>query len=74
MFLEVTDAKHIDRYLLQLVFNNGHSKIVDLEPHLKGTIFQPLKNIEYFKQFQIKFNTVEWQNGADFAPEFLYDL
>ncbi len=74
MFLEVTAAKHIKNYTLELVFNNGDSKVVDLEYHLTGSIFQPLKEIEFFKQFSIKYNTIEWQNGADFAPEFLYEL
>ncbi len=74
MFLEVTAAKHIKNYTLELVFNNGDSKVVDLEHHLTGSIFQPLKEIEFFKQFSIKYNTIEWANGADFAPEFLYEL
>ena len=52
MFLEVTAAKHIENYTLELVFNNGDSKIVDLEHHLTGSIFKPLKEIEYFKQFK----------------------
>ena len=41
---------------------------------MDGEIFQPLKEINYFKTFLIKFNTIEWDNGADFAPEYLYQI
>ena len=41
---------------------------------LNGKIFQPLKDNNYFKTFSIKFNTIEWDNGADFAPEYLYQI
>jgi hypothetical protein len=27
--------------------------------------------VEFFCQFLVRYNTVSWQNGADFAPEFL---
>ena len=36
-------------------------------------IFKPLKNVEYFRQFVVRYNTLDWQNGADFAPVFLRD-
>jgi len=39
-----------------------------------GSVYTPLKDIDYFKRFSIKFNTVEWENGADFAPEYLYEI
>jgi len=74
MFLEVTRAEYLDGYRLRLYFNNGEVLVVDLYSSLKGEVFAPLKDIEYFKHFSIKFNTIEWENGADFAPEYLYEL
>ncbi len=74
MFLEVIKAEYIEGYRLLLLFNNGERKIVDLSNSLKGTVYSPLRNVDYFKRFTIKFNTVEWENGADFAPEYLYEI
>ena len=74
MFLEVIDAKYLDNYRINLVFNNGVSKTVDLFDKLTGKVFEPLKDKTYFQSFLIKFNTIEWSNGADFAPEYLYEI
>jgi len=74
MFIEVIKAEYIDGYRLLLQFNNGEKRIVDLSNSLKGTVYIPLQDISYFKNFSIKFNTVEWENGADFAPEYLYEI
>ena len=74
MFVEVIKAEYLDGYRLLLLFNNGERRIVDLSNLLKGTVYIPLRDIDYFKRFSIKFNTVEWENGADFAPEYLYEI
>ena len=74
MFLEVKNAKYINDFKIFLEFNDGISKTVDLENELKGEIFQPLRNVSYFKNFKIRYNTIEWDNGADFAPEYLYNI
>lgn len=74
MFIEVIKAEYIDGYRLLLLFNNGEKRIVDLSNSLRGTVYIPLQDINYFKNFSIKFNTVEWENGADFAPEYLYEI
>lgn len=74
MLLEVTKAEYLDGYRVKLLFSNGETKIVDLSQSLNGVMFAPLKDIEFFKRFVIKFNTIEWENGADFAPEYLYKI
>lgn len=73
MFLEVTKAEYLTDYKLRLEFNEGTVMSVDLESELVGKVFEPLKDKDYFKAFSIKYNTIEWENGADFAPEFLYE-
>lgn len=73
-FLEVIRAEYVDGHRLHLWFNNQVDKVVDLTSSLRGVVFEPLKDTNYFKQFAIKYNTVEWPNGADFAPEYLYGL
>ena len=74
MFIEVLDAKYLGDYKISLIFNTGESKIVDLSEELNGKVFEPLKDKAYFQSFMIKYNTIEWSNGADFAPEFLLEL
>lgn len=74
MFLHVNKAKYLYDYKLELEFNNGKIKTVDLSNELYGEVFLPLKNKDFFKDFFISKNTVEWSNGADFAPEFLYKI
>lgn len=72
--IEVKSANYLGEYKIEFFFSNGEKKVVDLENSLQGEIFQPLKDPSVFKSFQIKFNTIEWENGADFAPEYLYEL
>ncbi len=73
-FLEIIKAEYLDGYRLLLYFNNGEVRIADLESSLVGEIFEPIKDINIFKQFTVKFATVTWQNEADLAPEYLYDI
>ena len=75
MIPRVTDAKYIKDYTLYIRFSDGSDGEVDLEQELDGEIFKPLKDISYFKDFSVnqELHTVVWPNGADFAPEFLYE-
>jgi len=72
--LWVTKAEYANEYKLLLTFNNNVTKLVDLKNSLYGEVFEPLKDIEKFKQFELSDWTVEWYNGADLAPEYLFEL
>jgi hypothetical protein len=74
MFIEIVNANYISDYKISLNFNTGDIKVVDLKNELVGSIFEPLKDLNNFKQFTVKYNTIEWKNGADFAPEYLYQI
>jgi len=74
MFLEISQAEYLDNYRIKLTFNNGEIKKVDLQNELKGSVYEPLRKLDYFKKFQVKYNTIEWANGADYAPEYLYAI
>jgi hypothetical protein len=71
MFIHVTNAKYIDNYKVWLSFNDGAQGEVDLSTELYGEVFEPLKDIDFFKSFKLEGHTLSWKNGADFAPEFL---
>jgi hypothetical protein len=73
--LEVTQAKYQDGYKIWLEFNDGLSGVVDLSEALWGQMFEPLKNIEQFRQFGVSgvLHTLAWENGADLSPEYLHE-
>ncbi|MEA5450500.1 DUF2442 domain-containing protein [Leptolyngbya sp. CCNP1308] len=76
MFLHVVNIDYLEAYKLRLIFNDHAVREVDLAKELYGEIFEPLKDVNFFRQVFLnpETNTIEWPNGADFAPEFLYDL
>ncbi len=74
MILHVTDAKYAGDYRVEVVFNDGRRGVADLYDALKGPVFEPLKDISKFSQFNVdkELETLAWPNGADLAPEYIY--
>ena len=75
MIPRLTRAQHIGGYRLYLEFADGRKGEVDLEDQLWGEIFEPVREPEEFKRFSVhpELHTLAWSNGADFAPEYLYN-
>ncbi|MCY2989633.1 MAG: DUF2442 domain-containing protein [Planctomycetota bacterium] len=69
-------VRHLESYQLRIEFNDGAIKDVDFAAELYGPVFEPLKDPAFFQQVRVNedTSTIEWPNGADFAPEFLHEL
>ena len=72
MYLSVKNVKTLDEYKLLLTFENGETRLFDMNPYLEKGIFKELKNVSLFKSARISFDTVEWQNETDIDAETLY--
>ena len=59
-------------YTLLLTFDNGDKRRFDMKPYLDMAVFRELKDISKFNTVRISFDTIEWENEADFDPEVLY--
>ena len=70
----VIDAEYLHDYSIQIAFSNGKEGRLDLKPFIGKGIFTPLLDKEYFKKFFVDGWTISWPNGADLAPETLYEL
>ena len=69
----VIRAEYRDGFRIHLTFNDNSERTVDFRPWLEGPIFEPLKDLKYFQRFFLEGGTVVWPNGADIAPETLYE-
>jgi uncharacterized protein DUF2442 len=74
-FVHVVGARALGAHRVWIRFDDGAEGEVDLAAHLDGEVFAPLRDAQYFAQLRVGAGrTLEWPNGADFAPEFLHDL
>lgn len=73
--IDVVDVQLLGRYVIELAFENGEVRIIDLEPYLTGRMFEPLvENYDVFCDVRVDpgAGTIVWPNGADMSPRTLY--
>lgn len=70
----VVRAEHRGGFRLHVVFNDGSENTIDFSQWLEGPMFEPLRAPEFFSRFFVDGGTVVWPNGADIAPETLYEV
>jgi hypothetical protein len=75
MIPHIIEAEYAGEYCVKVYFEDGSVKIVDLESYAKrGGVFSLFADKEFFKKFFVDLNTLCWPNGADIAPERLYEI
>jgi len=71
----VMSFKIVGPYTLAVTFADGLARTINFHPILKGQLYGPLRDAEFFKQVQLdsEVHTLVWPNGADFDPATLHD-
>ena len=71
---DVTEIEYTSDYSYHIVFDDGVGAVIDFSEYLdRGPIFAPLRDLQFFRQANIEGGTIAWPNGADIAPETLYE-
>jgi hypothetical protein len=83
----MTEATHLGGLGLNVRFDNGEVKTVDLQSHLDGPVFKPLRNLVgkgvfgglkdegYFRSVRPAYGGIMWPHEQDFSPETIeYEL
>jgi hypothetical protein len=63
-------------YAVYLEFNDGQSGVIDFKDELENDhreVVRELLDPEKFKTVKLGHHTLCWDNGVDFAPEYLYE-
>lgn len=74
-FVRIVTAEIREEFEVELHFSDGTRKVVDLDPYLRGPVFEPLRaNPALFAQLSVddELGTIVWPNGADLDPDVLY--
>jgi len=73
--IRILAVKSMEAFTVSLEFSDGSEKTVDLDPYLRGPIFEPLRcDPALFRSVQVdaELGTIVWSNGADIDPDVLY--
>jgi hypothetical protein len=74
----ITAVTALPNFRLRVTFVDDTAGEIDMRaflsnPNIDGTIFEPLRDPALFSQAQVKLGAIQWPNGADLAPDAMYD-
>lgn len=74
--MDIVAVEALGGYRLKLTFADGVAGEVDFDDRKWRGVFEPLGDPEYFGRVGVdpEIGTIAWPNGADMAPEPLYEL
>ena len=74
--MDITDVEVLHDHVVRLRFADGVDKSIDLDPYLHGPVLAEIRNDpRVFASVKVDRDagTIIWPNGADLAPDVLYD-
>jgi hypothetical protein len=74
--LGVTKVMLQGDYTVYVEFNNGQNGIIYFKDELEKDhreIIRELLDLKIFNTVKLGYHTLCWDNGVDFAPEYLYE-
>ena len=74
----VTSVTPLPDSRLSVAFVDGVIGDVDMrsflsDPKIDETVFEPLRDPAVFAQARVVLGAIQWPNGADLAPDAMYD-
>jgi hypothetical protein len=71
---DVVALEILKGFTVRLTFDDGAENVIDLDPFLKGPIFEPWRDPARFREIFVDKDggTIAWPNGADICPDVLY--
>jgi hypothetical protein len=71
---DVIAVEYRHDFTYRITFDDGLEGDVDLAEFVEGgPVFEPLRDPEFFRRARVEGGTICWPNGADIAPEVLYE-
>lgn len=73
--IRIASVKPLEDFVVRLEFTDGTQREIDLEPFLRGKVFENLRqDINAFREVRVdeRMGTIVWENGADIDPDVLY--
>jgi hypothetical protein len=72
MYIGIKEIIEINEYNILIKFTNDEIKQLDMKPFLNKGMYADLVDQDLFNKARISFDTIEWPNGVDVDPEFVY--
>jgi len=75
LVVRVSAVEPLERFEVRLSFTDGSERVVDLDPYLRGPVFEKVRSDPvFFRSVGVDpdFGTLVWPNGADICPDVLY--
>jgi hypothetical protein len=72
--LNIEEVKPLDNFLLEVIYEDGLKKYIDVKPFIKNGVSSALKDKGFFNKVFIDNGSVTWENGFDYCPVLMRGL